>query len=115
MTTTRNYYSHQTLPFGPIIGTPGVKEIVSRRDGDPDEGGCAGFIWRIVLTNGRSLSVLHHERAACSTNSFEVAVLDSAGKLDYDTPLTGDVLTGVTPHELLIYVRWAASLRETGA
>ncbi len=102
-----DYYSTDTLPMTAILYTPGVSEVISLRDASNN-----GYVWKIKLDNGRGLSVAHHVYASCTTKTFEVAVMDKDGDLDYSTPITGDVLTHVTPSELLIYVRWAASLGE---
>ena len=52
-----------------------------------------GIISRITFENGYGASVVRHEYSYGGKDGlFELAVLDSDGKLCYDTPVTNDVI-----------------------
>jgi hypothetical protein len=52
-----------------------------------------GIISRITFENGYGASVVRHEYSYGGKDGlFELAVLDSDGKLCYDTPITNDVI-----------------------
>jgi len=51
--------------------------------------------------NGRGASVIRHRESYGGDEGFwELAVLDSSGALDYSTPITSDVLGGLTDDDV---------------
>lgn len=63
----------------------------------------------IIFDNGFGASVVRHENSYGGTKGlFELAVLDKEGYLNYDTPITDDVLGYLTPEnvtEILIQIQ----------
>lgn len=56
-------------------------------------------IARCCFPNGYGLSVVNGDGAYCTKDTYEVAVLHD-GELTYDTPLTDDVMSCVTPERI---------------
>lgn len=53
---------------------------------------------RVKFPNGRGASIVRHDRSYGGQQGlFELAVLDVDGNIDYDTPLTQDVLGWLNP------------------
>lgn len=64
---------------------------------------------KIMFDNGFGASVVRHENSyGGSKGLYELAVLDKEGYLNYDTPITDDVLGYLTPEkvtEILIQIQ----------
>lgn len=78
----------------------------------------SGIIGRMFFPNGYGVSVVKHPRSyGGSEGLYEVAILSKNGKLNYNTPLTSDVIGYLTQDDvdkLLIQVqqlrRWKVFL-----
>lgn len=71
-------------------------------------------VWhRFTFDNGRGASVIRfHGSHGGDAGLYELAVLDSAGSLDYTTPITSDVIGWLTEGEVTSLLRQIADLPE---
>ena len=61
----------------------------------------SGIIAREVFDNGYGVSVIRTENSyGGSEGLFEVAVVNASGGINYDTPITSDVLGHLTEEEV---------------
>ena len=69
----------------------------------------SGVSSKIIFDNGFGASIVRHENSYGGTKGlYELAVLDKDGYLNYDTPITDDVLGYLTPEkvtEILIKIQ----------
>lgn len=64
-----------------------------------DLGRGGGKQWKFRFPNGFGASVIN-DGYGRDRGLYELAVLDSSGRLTYDTPITNDVLGYLTPDEV---------------
>ena len=60
--------------------------------------------------NGWGASVIRHEHSYGWPEKWELAVLDCNGKINYDTPITCDVLGHLTELEVHYYLKEISEL-----
>ena len=70
-----------------------------------------GVVSRTHFPNGYGVSVVRTDHSYGGTDGlYELAVLNSAGELTYDTSVTSDVLGHLTPEEVTQYMIEVQSL-----